>query len=462
MTVVQPSVPPTGVLARLRRRTPSGTVGAGALEYMAVLGVIASLVAALAVIPIAEPARVGVTAAICNFLGGTGCDSPVEAAELPKCETSSDGRTIGASITAFSVKIGREDQYEILRYGDGTARVMTGDVGEIGLEAGAGGGADLQFTDDGGIRGGGRIEGSVTASGGLRLFYDFDDSGEAQDWVDSNRNIFTQGLNFAGGPLADGAEQLWNAVDDGRPTPSAIAYEIGAQAQLSGEGGFGGLASGGASGQASITGVVEQSLVDGTSTFSTNAELSGDAQATLAMFTGNGNAGITSGYTVSFDAQGNPVGLEVQEVKSYEAAIGMNTGDLGLPGGEAIDEVGWDFDIGEWGGENRRTTYLDLTVPENLAAFESNFVVAGPTAIIRPDALFNGSVEELAARVAADGLQVTSAYAVDNGSVGLDLNGSAGFKFGLNIGGDSSSRRLLDAAYNDARVPGGWQTLTTC
>ena len=38
---------------------------------------------------------------------------------LPQCEVSSEGREIGASITAFSIVLGRTDKYDLVQYGDG-------------------------------------------------------------------------------------------------------------------------------------------------------------------------------------------------------------------------------------------------------------------------------------------------------------------------------------------------------
>jgi hypothetical protein len=454
---------PSRRLATRLTLLPRGSAGAGALEYVGLLAAVAVIVAAVAVVPIAEPARAAVDRAVCLFLGGADCGAGQQAVALPKCETSGDSRKIGASVTAFSVKVGRDDTYSITRFGDGTARVSTGDVGSAGLAAGVGAGADVAFNDDGTLRGGGRAEVSATATAGLQLKYDFADAAEAQSWADANRNVFTQSLNFAGGPLADGAEQLWNAVDDGRPTPTAIAFQVGAAARFTAAGGWGGLAGGNAAGTASVTGTVEQNLKDGTSSFTTDAELGAEGQAVLAMAQGNAKGTWKSGYTVTYDNQGRPTGLQITQAQASQAAIGMSTKTLGLGGDGTVSSVGWDFDISEWGGETRTTAHLDLTVPANRAAFDEVFVLAGPAAVLRPDAMTSGGAESLARRLEADGLVTTALYAVDSGGGGIQLGGSAGVKFGVDVGADTQSRRLLDASYRTGRErSAGTRPLSTC
>lgn len=437
-----------------------GSVGAGSLEYIGVLTVVAVAVAAFAVVPASFPFRDAIGQALCAMFSGGDCGASEELA-LPQCEISAEGREIGASITAFSIVLGRTDKYDLVQYGDGTARVMTGDVLEAGAAAEAGGGSQLSMGDDGSVSGGLSGEASLTGTGGLQLIYDFDDADEAEQWVEDNRNIFTQSLNFAGGPLADGAEQLWNHLDDDRPVPSAYAVEVGASLQLGGEGGIGGVASGAASGQLGVTGVLQQNR-DGTSQFSTEAKASAEGELILAMANGELGGDYSAGYTVQYDSSGRPTRLELTTVTRWDSAVGMNT--LGLAsGGSTIDEFGWDFDIGKWGGETRTTTVLDLTDPANRAAFDDVFLTAGPFAVMDPQAPFDGSAGALQQRVSESGIVVSAAYAVDTSDSGIDIHGGGGLQFALDVGSDSFERRLLEAnVYNGADPAAGFQPLSTC
>ncbi|MFC3689746.1 hypothetical protein [Aquipuribacter hungaricus] len=440
-------------LRRLR-----GDAGVGSLEYIGMVTVLAVVVAAFAVVPASFPFRTAVAQALCSMFQGD-C-SAVVPPPPPQCEVSAAGREIGASVTAFSIKVGRKDSYEIVQFGDGKARVTTGDVLELGASASVGGGSSLSIGDDGAIGGGAKGSASVTASGGVKLLYDFEDGDEAADWVEDNRNIFAQSLNFAGGPLADGGEQLWNHLDDDRPDPSAIAFQVGAALRLGGEAGIGGTANVSGSGSASVTGVMQLNR-DGTSSFTTTAASSAQGELLLAMASGELAGNASAGYSVTFDASGRPTSLKLSTVTGYRSAIGMNT--LGLEtGGRTITDVGWDFDIGEWGGETRTTTTLDLTDPANRAAFDEVFLLAGPVAAMDPRATFDGSVDALADRVAASGVAVTAAYAVDTSEVGFDVDAGAGVKFGLELGSDSFERRLLDAHVRDGASGAGWQPLSTC
>lgn len=439
-----------------------GDAGAGALEYIGVLAGVAVLVAAVAVVPVAAPARDGVVRAICLFLGGQDCGGTVEANDLPKCETSFDSRALGVNATVFSVKLGRGDEYRISRYGDGSARVSTSDTSELGLSGGLGGNANLDIGDDGAIGGGAGLKGSATVTGGLRAIYDFDSVAEADAWVDSNRNGFTQTLNFLGGPLADGAEQLANYFDGDRPTPSAFAVEVSQRLKGSAEAGFGGLVQGSGEVSGTATGVYEYSLRDGSSSFTGTMSGSLGAQGTLLFGQGSGSGSEAIGYTVKYDAEGEPVALTMTRTSTRESAIGMNTTPLGT-GSDTIKDVGWDFTIADKSGLETTTLTLDLGVPANRAAFDDTFLSVGQVAAPRPDAVFDGGAESLGARFAADGLAVRTTYAMDKGGGGLDLAAGAGLKFGFGGSVDTLNRQLLSAMAYDARDPGaGAFSLTTC
>ena len=437
--------------------------GAGALEYVGILAVIASLVVAVALVPVAEPARVGVTTAICRLLGGTDCGGDaVQANPLPTCETSFDSRRIGIDATAFSVKVGRLDEYRISRFGDGSARVSTIDTGEIGAAGGVGAKVDMELGPDGQVRSGARLSGEAVAGGSLRALYDFDTVEAAEAWVAGNRSATGHALNFLGGPLADGVEQVWNMIDGDRPKPSGYAVEVSSRLKGSATAGFGGLANGAAEATGTVAGTYEQSIRDGTSSFSGTATGDGNVQLS-ALFAGGGATGSQAlGYTVTYDRDGRPTSFTLTTTSDRAATLGTNTTPLGT-GSTAVPKIGWSGTVAVEAGSVVESMSLDLSVPANRSAFDDFMVVAGPVAAPRigPGALRNA--EALGARIAADGLFIRTAYDVQNGGGRADIDVSAGFKFGLGGAVDTVGRTIAGSEYFDARqAAAGVRPLTTC
>jgi hypothetical protein len=147
-----------------RSRTDRGT---STVEYIAML-LIAALVISGVTLVIPNPVGDGAKAAICKIFnavsGGHGdCGRKAFDYKPPQaaCVTGQDSNKVGASVTAFSVKIG--DSFQLLRIktADGREKVMVvpvdfklGAVGKEGLQFNAGG-------KDFGLHAGGKVEGAV-------------------------------------------------------------------------------------------------------------------------------------------------------------------------------------------------------------------------------------------------------------------------------------------------------------
>ncbi len=141
--------------------------GASTVEYVALMLIMAMVVSA-ATLVIPNPVGDGAKAAICKIFnavtgGNADCGKksfdykPSQAA----CVTGQDSNKVGASVTAFSVKIG--DSFQLLRIktADGREKVVVvpadyklGLVGKEGLQANIGG-------KNYGLHAGGKVEGTV-------------------------------------------------------------------------------------------------------------------------------------------------------------------------------------------------------------------------------------------------------------------------------------------------------------
>lgn len=452
----------TAGTGRPRRRRGRDS-GAGALEYIGVLAVVATLVAAVALVPMAEPARSGVVTAICRFLGGTGCgEEAVQANALPKCETSFDSRRVGLTATAFSVKVGRADEYRISRYGDGTARVSTIDTGEIGAGTGVGGKVSMELGPQGDLKRGARASVEVMAGGSVRALYDFASVEEADAWVADNRGAVGHAVNFVGGPLADGIEQAWNYFDDDRAKPTGYAVEVSARLKGGGDLGYGGVASGSAEATGTVAGTYERSLVDGTSSFSGTATGAGSLQLTAAFARGGGAGSEAIGYTVKYAEDGTPTGFTLTTTSDRSRSVGTNTTPLGT-GATRVPTIGWSGAVSTSASSVVDTVSLDLSVPANRAAFDDFMVVTGGVAAPRVGTGALDAAEALGSRIAADGLYTRTAYDVQNGGGRGDIDVAAGLKFGLGGGVDTVGRTMAGNEYFDARQPSsGVRPLSTC
>lgn len=169
-----------------RPRTDRGT---STVEYVALMLIMALVVSAVTLV-IPNPVGDGAKAAICKIFsaatGGNGdCGRKTFDYKPAKatCVTGQDSNKIGASVTAFSVKIG--DSFQLLRIktADGRVKVMVvpadfklGAVGKEGLQFNVGG-------QDFGLHAGGKVEGAIGFKYGDT--WSFPDDKSADDFVNN-------------------------------------------------------------------------------------------------------------------------------------------------------------------------------------------------------------------------------------------------------------------------------------
>lgn len=147
-----------------RSRTDRGT---STVEYIAMI-LVAALVISAVTLVIPNPVGDGAKAAICKIFnavsgGNADCGRKTFNYKPPTaaCVTGQDSNKVGASVTAFSVKIG--DSFQLLRIktADGREKVVVvpadfklGAVGKEGLQFNVGG-------KDYGLHAGGKVEGAI-------------------------------------------------------------------------------------------------------------------------------------------------------------------------------------------------------------------------------------------------------------------------------------------------------------
>ncbi len=433
--------------------------GAATLEQLGTAVIAGLVISAVLAMPIAPAVAENLRIVICKITGGE-CGN---ARPIPSCLVASRDRTVGASLTAFSVKAGHDDKVSVLKYGDGTAKVVLADVYSLGGEASAGEKLDLAAISKQ-LKASGYASASLSGTGGMQLVYEFPTHEAADTWVQQNRGVLGQLLNFTGGPLADGVEQGVNWVSrklgiggDTVRAPDAIVVEVGAEAK--GGGGYGASTLADASGElsAKTAGSLEISLKDGSSTFTGSAEVGASGGASLA-FVGV-KLGITgsASYSVSYDPEGNPVSLTIAGEATPTASLGMDKNGLPIADATKISYGG----SGQQAERYSRSYTLDLRNPANLSAFQQAFVTAGPVALPRVAVGPAGldpvgtarNLTPLVDRIAADAVYVQAKYATTEGGGSGGVSAGEGVSFGLDGTYKMSSATLQDAQSQDFGVP---------
>ena len=443
--------------------------GATTLEHVGLAVVVGLVVSAILAMPLAPSLAESLRIAVCKVTGGDcGATRPI-----PNCLVASRDRTVGASLTAYSVKGGRDDKVSVLKYGDGTAKIVLADTYSIGGEAHAGTQLDLAAIAQQ-LKASGYGNASLTATGGMQLVYNFPSHAAADAWADQNRGVIDQLVNFAGGPLTDGLEQGMNWVGrklgiggDSVRAPDAIVVEVGAQ--LKGGGGYGASTLAGVAGEASgkSTGALEISLHDGSQKFTGAMEVGASGGVDLAFV--GAKLGLTgkAAYTVGYDPNGVPVSMTITGTATRTASLG--TAKKGLPISDA-DKISY-AGSGQAGTLYTRSYTLDLRNPANLTAFQQAFVTAGPVALPRVAAGLDGidpiataaNFTPLMDRIATDSVYVQAEYqtAETGGSGGLKVG--EGIAFGVEGTYKSNTSTLEDAQSQDFGVPASQLgPLSTC
>lgn len=447
-----------GLAARLcrRRHDDRGTATVEQVGTAVVVGLVLSAILAMPLAPsLAETLRI----VVCKITNGDcGTVRPI-----PTCLVASRDRTIGASLTAFSVKAGHDDRVAVLKYGDGTAKVIVADTYSLGGSVSAGAKLDLAAVARQ-LKAAGYAEGSLTATGGMQLVYKFANHADADAWVEQNRGVLDQLVNFAGGPLTDGLEQGVNwlsrtlGFDDGSArAPDAIVVEVGSQAK--GGGGYGASTLAGVSAEASgqVGGSLEINLHDGSMTYLGSMEVGAKGSGDYALI--GGKLGITgkASYAVGYDPDGNPISLTVTGEATRTADLGLAGKGLPIAGTGKISAGG----SGLQGQRYTRSYTLDLRNPANRSAFEQAFVTAGPVALPRlsvgpggvDPVATAGNFVPLVERIGSDAVYVQARYATAEGGGTAGVAAGEGVSFGLDGTVKSASATLQEAQSQDFGVP---------
>lgn len=463
------------------RPLAGGEQGQSTAEYLGVLLLIAAIVAALVMAGIGPLVARGIERAICLITSGpeASCALVSERASEVKCMTDRQNRQFGYNVTAFSVRADRSLNDRLSVYGgDAPSTVTLYEGGGAGVEGMVGRKKALEAS------------GHVSLLGEVGYQYEFDGEEGARDFLEARRGgleryaelaipgstSLQSGLDFLRrevGP-ALGCESC--ASDERVPDKLVAKVGVRAQGNVSADSGHVG---GAAQATLSETGTVTHDVETGARTFQVglkgNGVVAGGLESNQLPVELKGMLGGTASGSlkVKFDASGEPQTL-VTTTKtgySYGAEGGANAEALEAP------DVN-DLSVSEQRGRlDVKEARLDLTVPENRAAFEEVFQPVGETMVVpksqSPDSYMD-NVQGLADRYAEDGLFVRSTYDRDvsgdsadvkgvDGVGGRGIKGGEGLTFGAGGQDDTTVLSLREAEVMDRRNPGtSWQPLPSC
>jgi hypothetical protein len=481
-----------------RRRSETG---AASLEYAGFLFVILALLVAMLVV--ALPAAIAIRAKICEAVGAS-CGS-VAGNALPTCITSTDLRTLafGGNLRIYNAD--RKDGDNLSVNADGSASFSTSQSLAAGVGTGKTSKSEV-FSADAKIQ----LVGESTYV--YNVPKDWGGAETARALRDSRNSTLSRYGRLVVGPLAtsveegatrvvngvgNGVNSAWDWVTGDEESPEerearersqslqeadAIRVSLGLQgeANVSAESD---LIKGGATGKASAKGEVTVSLNrsgadKAASSFSGVVALDGEVAATLGIpgqaqpgqpRTGDippflqmaMGAGKTWTYTVEYDDNGEPskLTLKTESRDGFNMGIAGDKGKKVNAGGAAKAKTG-SLSVDQ--------TVLDLTVPENRAAFDDLFVtygvgIDGHQAQVSQMQLFwpPEMLERLNAlqdRISSDAINVR--YEYETSGSGLEADGGVhkdGFDLavvGVSWEDSSENRRLTSAVAHDYRLGG--------
>jgi hypothetical protein len=365
--------------------------GQGAVEYVGLLAVVATVLAAAG--PAAGLPGVGAEVAkvvrtgVCIVAGDVCRAADAEAAGLEPCTVSDRRRGLGAAATVMSVRLGERHEWTVARRSDGTVSVMRAD----GNEAGASGGLGFEA---GPLRLG--VEGSLGFTMATGVGWEFPDAATA--------------VRFVGGEID--ARPAWRSGDGGLATE-----------------GWAGL------------GVALGSAEEGVDGQILGLELS--SESALGVRVGRGETTLyfrskTQGPQLS-DVLGRSIGA-----RSAGPVLVEYTRDRGGPRELAFRAVAPGAD----GQVVETVARLDLRVAANRAAAERVLRVRAPW----PPAVLS-HLRDLIRHTAAVGTVERSVYEVHDASGELALAGRLGLELGLEVGRTAVDRRLVSATARTAGSP---------
>lgn len=407
------------------RRACSGDMGAASLEYAGVLSVVGLVVAALILgaTPIGGALKSQICAALDAVCGNAAAQDRFD--KLAKCVVRRDDRTLAYGGNVRFVNLDRKDGDRFAVNSDGSASITlnqsaAGGLGITGKSPRKANGEDSPFSVDARLQGVGDVGYVYNVSqswGGEEMARSIlDDKAGTLDrygnlvlgpWVTSAE----EGLDRA----ADGIGNGWRWVMDksgidhesaeeqaarerveSLSQADAIAVSLGLQGQAS-VSGDAGLVKGSASGTATAKGTVQVSLnSDGEDAAGNNFTGTVDLKGTLegvVGWPGTGppgqaptadippflSAALVGGalwsYKVDYDGDGNPTKLTMTTEQSGQFQGGLKPPKASLPGGGGLSVNGKaNASVGTASVEE---IVLDLTAPENRAAFDDMFATYG-------------------------------------------------------------------------------------
>jgi hypothetical protein len=484
-------------------------VGAASLEYAGILLVVAVVVASL--VAVATPIGGAIRGKICDALSASCRDAlaDLRARDLDiPCVTNQTDRALGFNVSVEFVRVDRKDTDKISVDADGSASVTLSQGSGVGLEATQGG-------TTGGASSGLEARARIGGMGDLAYVYHFPTQygGEsaARAFLDDRRSGLNQAVDIVvpgAQTLREGANQVGNWTQDraddvagwfgggpsaaetkareaqqaaGSPDEIEVSLSLQGEAGVSGDAGVA-RAEVGLSGEIKGTAAValhEDGPDKGSTSFAGSAKfaLTGEATVGLPDDAGGlalppllnigGEYGSKVSYQVQFDGDGNPVKLVLATETTTKGSLGVAP-QLKQDGTSAGVKV-----RANEGHITLETSTLDLTVPENRAAFDEVFSTYGASAggrqiriaDIRVDSLptMIDSWHGLQSRLDADAY--LAHYSYDASGDQFTGQGRTEVKAaGYGGGGEmtSDTRVLASATGRDNRDGGVEQTLATC
>lgn len=492
-------------------RRVRGDEGAATLEYTGILFVVGAVVLSLiaTVTPIGDALLERICAALDARCGSALVDQRAKDLKVP-CVFNQTDRSLGYNVNVEFVRGERKDTDMIKVNADGSATVILTQGGGIGLEAAkstAGQGAEgkARITANGDL---GYVYNFPAAYGGAEAAQKFLDDrrsgvNQAVDIVVPGAQTIREGVNQAGDAVSDAwdwgtgligmgpseAEKAAKARSQAAGTPDAVQVALSLQG-AAGVSLNGGLVKAGAEVTGSVKGQAVVSLNDGgpdkaSSSFTGSAQFDLKGDVTLGMpgdprdgtvdlppiLNISGAYGKTVSYLVVFDEHGDPIRLVLSEETRTKLGLGVNPPKVGLGGGVKGGVKGG----ADSGDLELRTTTLDLSVPENRAAFDQFFITYGvdagdvhaKVADIPLDGGLTGIAQRwgvLQQRLDADGFEATYDYDTTGDNLSATGGEKAAKAGGWGVGGEktTSGRELVSAVARDNRYDGAEVPLATC
>ena len=406
-----------------RARRLGADDGAASLEYAGVLALVGMVVMSLvlAATPIGGALKSRICAALGASCGNTAAQDRYDA--LTKCVLTRSDRTLayGGNVRIFNIDRKDSDRLTVNADGSASITLTQSSAGGVGLSGKTikRGGKDTPFS----------LDAKIQVVGDVAYVYNVpkDWGGEeaAQHLLDDNAGTFDRYGNLVLGPWATSAREAANRAVDGIKTgwrwaldktgishesdadraareraeslsqADAIQVSLGLQGSA-GVSADGGIVKGTASGTASAKGTVQVSLNGSgddkaTSNFTATVDVKGTLEGVVG-WPGDGRpgqaptadippflqgaliGGATWSYKVEYDSDGNPAKLTLTTETSGQVSGGLKPPKLGVgSNGTSVNgKAGASV-----GSAHVQDVVLDLTDPENRAAFDGLFLTYG-------------------------------------------------------------------------------------